>query len=176
MAVCHGIVTSQGGAIDAESTPGADTKLVVWLPIGSVTGEEQSTPVRTAPARGTETVLVVDDDPMVRRLAAGSLESLGYHVLEAADGLEALRALENSTRPVDLVLTDVMMPQMDGLALVRALRDRGAVMPILFMSGFVGAEPAMEAKLAAFGVMLDKPFALEALARAVRGALDDTTK
>ncbi len=175
LAVCHGIVTSQGGAIDAESTPG-DTKLVVWLPVGSVTGEEQLSPMRTAPARGTETVLVVDDDPMVRRLAAGSLESLGYRVLEAADGLEALRARENSTRPVDLVLTDVMMPQMDGLALARALRDRGAVMPILFMSGFVGGEPAMEEKLAAFGVMLDKPFALEALARAVRGALNDTTR
>ena len=171
LAVCHGIVTNQGGAIEVESAPGAGTRMEVWLPVGAEPADGRAAPA-AGPPRGDELILVVDDDPMVRRVATGSLESLGYQIVAAEDGVMALQLLEHADAPVDLVLADVMMPRMGGLELARALGARRIRVPVLFISGFIGGEAGMEEQLAAHGDILAKPYTLDALARAVRRAID----
>ncbi|MFN8647678.1 MAG: two-component regulator propeller domain-containing protein [Gemmatimonadales bacterium] len=171
LAVCHGIVTNQGGAIEVESAPGAGTRMEVWLPVGTEPAGGRAAHA-AGPPRGDEVILLVDDDPMVRRVATGSLESLGYQIVPADDGVMALQLLERRGAPVDLVLADVMMPRMGGLELARGLGARGSRIPVLFISGFIGGEAGMEEQLAAYGDVLAKPFTLEALARAVRRSLD----
>ena len=174
LAVCHGIVTNIGGAIEARSAPGHGTSIELWLPVGSLSVATHTSNTGGTPPRGSETVMVVDDDPMVRTVAVGSLASLGYQIVQAVDGVDALDAMAKGARRVDLVLTDVMMPKMGGLELARTLRERGATVPILFMSGYAGGDAGTDQELAAYGPLLDKPFALDGLARAVRDALDGT--
>ena len=175
LAVCHGIVTNQGGGIEVESVPGAGTRMEVWLPVGVEPAGGRAAPA-AGPPRGHEVILVVDDDPMVRRVATGSLESLGYQIVQAEDGVAALQLLDQGASPVHLVLADVMMPRMGGLELARGLDARDSRTPVLFISGFIGGEAGMEEQLAAYGDVLAKPFTLEALARAVRRSLDRASR
>lgn len=118
-------------------------------------------------SRGTETILVVDDEPGVRALARRTLERLGYTVLEAGDALEALALLEKSGHVVDLVVTDVVMPRMSGVELAQRMRDRWPLVRILYISGV--AQPDVERQ----GLtLLPKPFSPEQLTHTVRAALD----
>ncbi|HJP57694.1 MAG TPA: response regulator [Gemmatimonadales bacterium] len=111
------------------------------------------------------TILVVDDEPQVRRLASRALEREGYRVIEATDGLEALGLFTQDAR-IDLLVTDVRMPHTDGIVLAAALRRRFPAIPVLFMSGYPrGSEPAPEPFLA-------KPFEMRALCDRVRELLD----
>ena len=111
------------------------------------------------------TILVVDDEPQVRRLASRALEREGYRVIEATDGLEALGLFTQDAR-IDLLVTDVRMPHTDGIVLAAALRRRFPAIPVLFMSGYPrGSEPAPEPVLA-------KPFEMRALCDRVRELLD----
>jgi two-component system cell cycle sensor histidine kinase/response regulator CckA len=110
------------------------------------------------------TILVVDDEPQVRRLATRALEHEGYHVIQATDGLEAL-GLFTDDAGIDLLVTDVRMPHTDGIVLAAALRRRYPHVPVLFMSGFPrGTEPAPEPFLA-------KPFEMQALCDRVKELL-----
>ncbi|HEX6588035.1 MAG TPA: response regulator [Longimicrobiales bacterium] len=116
---------------------------------------------------GTETILVVDDEAGVRALARRTLERLGYVVFEAADAIEALALLEQSGDVVDLVVTDVLMPQMSGFELVQRMRERWPLVRILYISG--AAQPDDERQGLA---LLPKPFTPEQLTQSVRTALD----
>jgi CheY-like chemotaxis protein len=118
----------------------------------------------TSPEQRTPTILVVDDEPQVRRLATRALEHEGYHVIQATDGLEAL-GLFTDDAGIDLLVTDVRMPHTDGIVLAAALRRRYPHVPVLVMSGFPrGTGPAPEPFLA-------KPFEMQALCDRVKELL-----
>jgi CheY-like chemotaxis protein len=136
LSTVYGIVTQSGGTIGVQSEPGRGTTFEILLPAA---GEPRAA-VAPRPAQaigGTETVLVVEDQSDVRRMVALVLERLGYHVLQAASGEEALRLLTSHQEPLDLLVTDVVMPGMTGDHLARLLRLARPGLPVLFISGIV---------------------------------------
>jgi CheY-like chemotaxis protein len=123
-------------------------------------------------ARGTERILLVDDEAAVRSVVRAMLERLGYRVLEAANGAEALGIVETSLERIDLILTDVVMPDLHGGELGEALTAREPWRRVLYMSGYSG-DDIMRRGLARPGTaLLTKPFTPDGLARAVREVLD----
>ena len=124
------------------------------------------------PARGTETILLVEDENDVRDLARDLLESDGYTVLPAGDGAEALRLQKQYTGRIHLVLTDVVMPGMDGPSLVKQLRRRAPEIRVLFMSGYTD-DAITDHDLRGRGIgLIQKPVSAADLARKVRDVLD----
>jgi CheY-like chemotaxis protein len=126
-------------------------------------------------ARGTETILVVEDDVGVRHLAVRVLVSYGYHVLEAANGPEALQVSERFEKPIDLLLTDVVMPKMNGRELVDRLRGQRPGMPVLYMSGYADNAISQIGALPPGMAFLPKPFSVEELIRKVRVLMPDVS-
>ena len=121
---------------------------------------------------GTETILLVEDNDAVRGLAQASLERRGYRVLEASSGADALRVSELQTQPIDLLVTDVVMPRMNGWALFEHLTTRRPSMKVLFMSGYAvdaTVRPTIDDRRCGF---LQKPVTPEGLTRKVRMLLD----
>jgi len=168
----YGIVKQHAGLIDIESAPGVGTSVRVYLP--AVAPRESTGGVALAPeaAGGSETILVVEDDAGVRRSTVALLTRLGYTVLEAADGVEALAMLEDAGARPDLVLSDVVMPRMGG----RELAERAAAVApgILFLlaSGYPG-EAVPGGTVEVLGAhFIAKPYGLDTLARTIRGVLD----
>jgi DNA-binding response OmpR family regulator len=137
-----------------------------------------SEPVATRPERtsspihGRETVLVVEDEPLVRRLARRALEEHGYTVLEASDGREALAKLANPEQSIGLVLSDLVMPRMSGRELGQEISRRFPGVPVLFMSGYTGEDVRRRGLLEGSAPFVQKPFTPEGLARRVRTLLD----
>lgn len=123
--------------------------------------------------RFTETILVVDDDRTVRRGAADALKRLGYDVLEAASGAEALAVLEAHEGAVHLLLTDVSMQGMDGGELAEAAQQARPDLRVLFMSGYTGGAPLHDSVREEGGIaFIAKPFVMEILLRKVKAALE----
>ena len=181
LAVVYGIVKQSGGHVGLESEPDSGSRVTILLP--AVPREELDLPVTAAPgaagllAGGRETVLVVDNEPMVRTVAAAMLREAGYEVLEAADGREALekfaaRAHAEGGSQVRLVLTDVVMPGLSGRALAEALARRDPALPVVYMSGYTGDEAVRQGLIAAGADFIAKPFTSDALVRCVRMILD----
>ncbi len=174
LSTVHGIVTQSGGHVRVESAPGRGTTFRVYLP--AVTGPasgELDTGVAPAPqARPGETVLLVEDDPAVRRTVSRSLEQLGYRVLPADGAAGALACVEAGGDRIDLLLSDVVMPGRSGPELASALLERFPGLRTLFMSGFPDDAVVQREALAPGVRLLQKPFTLKDLARAVREVLD----
>jgi CheY-like chemotaxis protein len=126
---------------------------------------------RTPPARGSETILLVEDEALVRKLASDVLTGRGYTVLSAASGAEALALAEANAAAIALVVSDVVMPGMSGPEMAELLAARGFPLPVLYMSGY--AESDSGGLLPAGAPLLQKPFSPDTLARRVRAALDD---
>jgi CheY-like chemotaxis protein len=125
------------------------------------------------PPSGTETILLVEDDGTVRLLASKLLASLGYTTLVASSGEEAVELAAHVAQPIDLVLTDMVMPGMGGLQVAAALSEMLPAVPVIYMSGF-SAELGMGQRTLAEGMaFLQKPFTISTLAHAVRQALDE---
>ena len=173
LSTVYGIVKQSGGNIWVYSEPGQGTVFKVYLPmaVGNETNLQTSTTPKAMPC-GTETILVVEDEPQIRRLALECLQGCGYTVLISANGLEAIELMEDPTKSIDLVVTDVVMPQMSG----KELADRIAIIKpetkVLFMSGYTNDAVVNHGILQAGTWYLQKPFALDALARQVRAVLD----
>ena len=173
LSTVYGIVKRAGGRIDVTSALGSGTTIEIWFPLAEL-GPLQG-PVR-APivegARGTETVLVVEDDDLVRRFVRRALEDSGFTVLVAVDGQDAIERIESASEPVDLVLTDVVMPRVTG----PELADRVALVapgtPVLFMSGYMNEPFLATDKRLHSGDLLQKPFSAAELRSRVRLALD----
>jgi signal transduction histidine kinase/ActR/RegA family two-component response regulator len=173
LATVYGIVEQSGGFIRVASKVGCGTTFDIFLP--AVTTEAPALslqePVHPAPGR-SETVLLVEDDAKVRQLARMALDLQGYTVREAESGLDALRWVEQHGEPIDLLVTDVVMPAMSGWQLAEQLRSTRPELKVLFMSGYTDERAARHGIPEAMGALLEKPFTLRALARKVRQLLD----
>jgi two-component system, cell cycle sensor histidine kinase and response regulator CckA len=121
---------------------------------------------------GKETILVVEDDAGVRRLTVGMLKRLGYNILQACNGAEALRLCRQSDQPIGLVLTDVVMPEMSGFAFVNALLGEQPNMRVLFMSGYTEEAISQHGTLGPGMMVMQKPFEIRTLASKVREVLE----
>jgi two-component system cell cycle sensor histidine kinase/response regulator CckA len=168
-----GIVKQSGGHIFVYSEVGHGTTIKVYLPRATEgAGVDSGARPRSAATRGSETVLVVEDDEPVRRLARRSLEGAGYTVLQAASPLEALELAARHTGPLDLLLTDVMMPDLTGRQLADRLTASRPGLAVLFMSGYAEDAIVHHGRLDPDTAFLQKPFASEALTQKVRAILD----
>jgi PAS domain S-box-containing protein len=173
LSMVYGFAKQSGGHVMIESEPGRGTTVRLYLPRTEEVCMPAEAPVeRDAPRGHGETVLVVEDDAKVRQLAATLLDTLGYHTLDAADGLAALRILEG-TRQIDLILTDAVLPGgLSGPQLIEEAKRRGQSFKALVMSGYSPEVVARQGVAAADLDLLDKPFQVDDLARKVRAALD----
>ncbi|MES1187476.1 MAG: response regulator [Myxococcales bacterium] len=170
LSMVHGIVSKAGGFIQVASQPGAGASFDIWLPLAQepAAAAETASDVRRG---GREAVLLVEDEDMVLRFTGQLLRKLGYEVLPAACAEDALAAVEKGVH-FDLLLTDVLLPGIDGLELFRRLVAQRGNFPVVFMSGYtdnVLAEKGLQETGAAF---LQKPFSHGELASKVRAALD----
>jgi PAS domain S-box-containing protein len=170
LAVVQGAVKQNGGHIGVTSTPGAGATFTILFP--AVEHAPPLSALLKRPARGTETILLVEDEEAVRAIARIGLEGEGYTVLSAASGPEALTAAARHGRPIDLLVTDVVMPQMGGRQLAEALRARQSGLRVLYMSGYTDDMILRHGLAEATDEFLQKPFTPVALARKVREILD----
>jgi signal transduction histidine kinase len=171
LSTVYGIVKQSGGYVWLESEPGEGTTVRIHLPEAEDVAEEKPS-IPPISAGGGETILVVEDEPVVRRLACAALEDSGYQVMEAEDGAEALALLGSTNGHIDLVLSDVVMPRMGGKELDESLRRLRPDLPLLFMSGYPGQEVAERGLLDPTASFIQKPFSPEELALRVRDLLD----
>jgi signal transduction histidine kinase/ligand-binding sensor domain-containing protein/CheY-like chemotaxis protein len=170
LAVVQGIVARHDGAIEVLSSVGEGTTFRVWFPEQSVSSHVD-TAERQAGGSG-ETILLAEDDASIRHFATRMLREHGYRVLDAEDGAAAIALVGKSIESIDLLLTDVLMPNANGLELARLLRAARPELPVIFMTGYAGLDDAALAELRATGPVLAKPFTQETLLRAVDRALD----
>lgn len=171
LSMVYGIVKQSGGHIWLYSERDHGTVFKVYLPAAvQVEAESTPAPARIELPRGTETILVVEDEPQIRNLAFDCLAYCGYEVLASANGVEALRLIEQ--RPVDLVLTDVVMPKLSGRELSEHVNALQPSAKVLFMSGYTNDSVVNHGILDGAAWFIQKPFTLESLVRRVREVLD----
>ena len=172
LAMCYGIVKRAGGNIWAYSEPGEGTTFRLYLPTvgGEATLPQETITLRDLP-RGREVVLVAEDDPQLRQLTERILRECGYEVLVAADGEEALDLARRAGSPVDLLLTDMVMPDMNGLQLAEQLLRDAPNLKVLCVTGYAAHRTLGTARQRGYA-LLHKPFTTDDLARRVRTLLD----
>ena len=171
LSMVYGIVKQSEGEITFASAPGRGTTFSIYLPIASQPAEESTAQPVTSAFRGTETVLLVEDDDGVRSLATVLLRQLGYNVLAAPEATEAMRVVATHSGTIDLLLTDVIMPGMSGPEMAEQIQRLRPGLKVLFMSGYVKDE-SVERVLPGHVRFVQKPFTADDLSRAVRAALD----
>ncbi len=171
------IVQQSGGEIWARSAPGEGAVFTICLPSVTESGEPgQASSPALRPNEGRETILLVEDDDGVRRLISHVLQRRGYQVLEAESGESALRVFESSQTRIDLVLTDIVMPQMNGRELAEKLLELRPGLKIVFMSGYTDDVLLRTGSLKPGMTFLQKPLRPEILASKLREALDSSSK
>lgn len=173
LATVYGIVTQHKGWVDFESEVGAGTTFRVFLPVASqyqqqVLGQTEDIPL----PQGRETILVVDDDPIFRKIICNFLVFLGYKVLEAASVKEALQLAELNLDSIDLLMTDVVLPEQRGTSLAELLSNRSPRLKTLFMSGYADDRIAHEGILNPGVNFFSKPATLRKVSEMVRCVLD----
>jgi PAS domain S-box-containing protein len=174
LATCHGIIKQSGGHINAYSEPNRGATFKIYLPKAQLLNKPPGPPL-PAPAlpRGTETILLVEDDPALREMAAELLGRLGYTILSAANGLEALNVThQHATGHIDILFTDVVMPHMSGKELSDRIQALYPRTKILFTSAYTESAIVHQGVLNAGITLLQKPFTPSALAHKVREVLD----
>jgi signal transduction histidine kinase/ActR/RegA family two-component response regulator len=172
LATAYGIVKQSGGAISVYSEPGRGTTVKIYLPSAEAKAAAEGTAQTPAAAlRGSETILVLEDEARVRKLVCEVLAGRGYQVLEAVRGEEAIRMAAEHHGSVHLLLTDVVMPEMSGPQVLEQIRARHPNMKVLFMSGYTDEAMVHHGILDSGAPFLQKPFLPDALARKVREVL-----
>jgi two-component system, cell cycle sensor histidine kinase and response regulator CckA len=172
LSTVYGIVKQSGGFIWAYSEPGLGTTFKVYFPLVAQVRSEPPVEQHTPAGRQSETILVVEDEAMVRSIMARTLRDCGYSVLEAFHGKEALALLEAERGEVSLLVVDLVMPEMGGRELAARVAERWPEIPILFISGYTGVDVVRRGLLEEGREFLQKPLAPEELARKVRQLAD----
>ena len=173
LSTVYGIVKQSGGNVWIYSEPGRGTTFKVYLPMAESEPRELGEEVvEVAPRGGSENILLVEDEEVVRGLARRILEQAGYSVVEASKGAEALRFCAEHATGVDLLLTDVVMPEMSGKELADQLRSKCPDLKIVFMSGYTDESIVHHGVLDSSVEFIQKPFTPAALIRKVREVLD----
>ncbi len=175
LATAYGIVKQSGGNISIYSEKGVGTTVMIYLPALETTGQPVSSikPAESNIMRGTETILLVEDEDIVRTLATRALSEKGYKVLAASNGLEALELVDNYHGPLDLVLTDVIMPKIGGRKLIESVLERRPGLKVIFISGYTDWVAEHQGILQPGRAFLQKPFTTSLLLRKVRQVLDN---
>jgi PAS domain S-box-containing protein len=175
LATVHGIVKQSGGHIWVYSEPEHGTSFKIYIPRADQAAESvEPGTVATELPRGTETVLLVEDEGALRELVSECLESLGYTILDARHGAEALKVCERHDGPIHLLITDVVMPGMSGRELAAQLLSTRPRTRVLYMSGYTDDAVVLHGVLAEDVAFLQKPFTELTLARKVREVLGST--
>jgi len=173
LSTVYGIVEQMEGSICVRSERGRGTSFAIYLP--AIAGSVPESPIEAAPSvpvRSSETILLVEDEPAVRRLARRALEAHGFRILEAGNGHEALELCETHVTELDLLLTDVVMPRMSGVELASRLTAIDPSLRVLYMSGYTEDALGQRGVLSPETAFLNKPFTPASLIEAVRAVLD----
>jgi len=172
LSTVYGVVKQSGGYIDIYSSPGAGTSFKIYLPRVEEAIKPEAPTGGATSFTGNETILLAEDETSLRKLTRNTLELCGYKVLEAKDGVEALEVSGRYKGPIDLLLTDMVMPGMGGRALAQELARRRPEIRLAYMSGYTGQAVGSQGPVDPGSVFLLKPFTRELLTRKIREALD----
>jgi two-component system cell cycle sensor histidine kinase/response regulator CckA len=172
LAVVHGVIAQCGGQILVETLPDSGTTFSLYIPMSEENLHAESAAPGRSSGHGTETVLLVEDDESVRRITRIALESQGFSVIEASSGPDALQLISRITGPIDLVITDVVMPEMGGRQLVECIREQRPDQRVLYMSGHTFDTMIHRGTVVSGDAFLQKPFTALGLVRKVRSILD----
>jgi CheY-like chemotaxis protein len=172
LSMAYGVVKQSGGYIWAYSDPGKGASFKIYLPRVAGTVEANAIAQELPAPSGHETILFVEDEGSVRQLVSAFLESRGYRVLVAADGVAATQAAHSHKDKIDLLLTDVVMPKLGGRELAEDLRRTIPSLKVLFLSGYIGG-PVLHPSVHESGTAyVQKPFSMRLLATRIREVLD----
>ncbi|MFA5110875.1 MAG: response regulator, partial [Desulfobaccales bacterium] len=173
LSTVYGIVKQSGGYIQVSSGPGSGTTFRVYLPrLADAAATVKAAPKPLSELKGSETILLVEDEAMLRRLISDALRMYGYRVLTAKNGQEAMLVHERRRKPIHLLLTDVVMPRMSGRELAEHLGPRDPDLKVLYMSGYTEPSQAGQEVAAGPTAIIQKPFTPAALVEMVRQTLD----
>jgi PAS domain S-box-containing protein len=171
LATVHGIVQQSGGSVQVESQPGAGATFTVLLPLAAAEPPAAEAAHTADTERGAGTVLLVEDEAPLRTVAKRVLERAGYRVLTAEHGQDALRVLAEAREPIDVLLSDVTMPELSGIELAAIASEHMPGIRVVLMSGFADAELGAVGAKHHVHAFVAKPFAVTALLDAVRGVM-----
>jgi signal transduction histidine kinase/integral membrane sensor domain MASE1 len=174
LATVYGVVSQSGGHVTFASREGAGTTFDIHLPVVEDAGDAASVVPASGPRRGTETLLVVEDEDQVRTIARSVLERLGYSVLDAPGGEQALAIARDYPKPIDLLLTDVIMPGHTGPQVAHRVKELRPLIKVLYMSGYTDDALSPHGVLDAGQVLVQKPFSAELLSIKVRQVLESS--
>ncbi len=175
LATVYGVVAQAGGVGTIESEPGRGTTVTIWLPVSDAPVDADSPPPAGETRPAVETVLVVEDEDALREATRRLLVRNGFEVIIAANGPEAIELARAHGGPIDLLLTDVVMPQMSGVDVASRVRELRRGIRVLFMSGFAAPALGSRGRLEAGMTLLEKPFSEATLLEHVRSVLDQVT-
>jgi len=180
LATVYGIVKQSGGHVAIESEMGAGTTFSIFLPryaesAGAAAARREGVEEAARDLTGAGTILLVEDEDAVRLFSARALRNKGYKVIEARSGEAALVIMGQDGEPIDLLITDVVMPEMDGPALVEEVRSRRPDMKVIFISGYAESAFRQRASDGSMLHFLAKPFSLKQLATKVKDVLEEST-
>ncbi len=171
LAMVYGFVKQIGGYIWVESAPGAGTTFEIFLPVIHESPEEKGSAPRTSAAKkGAGTILLVEDEESLRTLTRNILEQAGYKVIEASNGAEAVRLAEKHREPVDVLLTDMVMPEMNGRTVAEKVSRLHPESRVAYMSGYTGFNPGEEPPIN--GAIISKPFTRDQLLQKLAEAME----
>jgi len=174
LSTVYGIVRQHEGFIGVESNLGKGSSFYIFIPqIVNVTSPAQTKSSYFPLPGGSETILVVEDDPLVRNISIRMLKELGYKLLEAGSGPEALKILKDPERHINLLLTDVIMPKMDGTSLAKNARKIRPDLKILYVTGYPYSYLSGKIGNLDERNLLHKPFTIEDVAMKIRKVIDE---
>ena len=175
MAAVYGIITNHHGSISVLSKPGKGTTITINLPAIEevVTHGTKSTPgVKQITSEGEGTILVIEDEPDVMEITHATLKRLGYEVIEATTGKEALLRLKEAQKPIDVALLDVKLPDMNGLELYTQIMENRPALKVLVFSGYAQDGPVREILNSGAEGFIQKPFSIKSLSKKLKEILN----